>query len=77
MFNRERDSLLTVFGEIKFNRARLQFNEETTAVANRFSLTLNIMIVLDEPVVINKRGGRKQVKPPTILSAASWPRLQF
>lgn len=25
----------------------------------------------------NERGGTNQVKPPTILSAASWPRLQF
>lgn len=35
----------------------------------------------DEAVLINKRrvkkNKKKQVKPPTIPSAASWPRLQF
>lgn len=29
------------------------------------------------PVLINTRREKKQVKPPTILPAASWPRLQF
>lgn len=44
---------------------------------NQFWLILKISGP-DEPVLINtRRVKKKQVKPPTILSAASWPRLQF